>query len=275
MVLRLIEVEIVLFGSKRQVYRKRFRLNIENNLLDKINFFELCSENSVYNKQYLFFYYRRLSTHNTQHYLVRRAWRIISFRAIDPKITALNRLRGALRQSVTKLENYIKQGAPEYKVVLERKITNVDTIRKKLFELQKRYYELPPEADLTETDEVIEKMEEMEVCLKYLISKHNIDDKSSKLNIKENKTEKLLSVKLPDIPLPQFSGKYEEFGNFKSQFISLVEDNDGLTNTQKLYYLKSLLTGEAELIQTIDATYKSLLKALVTKTKERLLILKY
>ncbi|GBN71477.1 hypothetical protein AVEN_85918-1 [Araneus ventricosus] len=185
---------------------------------------------------------------------------------MNPEITALNRLRGALRQSVTKLENYIKQCASEDKVVLETKLTKVDTIRKKLFDLQKRYYELPPEADLTETDEAIEQMEtsleEMEVSLKYLISKHNIDDKSTKLNIKENKTGKLLSVKLPDIPLPQFSGKYEEFGNFKSQFISLIEDNDGLSNTQKLYYLKSSLTGEAKLIQTTDDTYKSLRKAL-------------
>ncbi|GBM34155.1 hypothetical protein AVEN_256516-1 [Araneus ventricosus] len=185
---------------------------------------------------------------------------------MNPEITALNRFRGALRQSVTKLENYIKQCASEDKVVLETKLTKVDTIRKKLFDLQKRYYELPPEADLTETDEAIEQMEtsleEMEVSLKYLISKYNIDDKSTKLNIKENKTGKLLSVKLPDIPLPQFSGKYEEFGNFKSQFISLIEDNDGLSNTQKLYYLKSSLTGEAKLIQTTDDTYKSLLKAL-------------
>ncbi|GBN28944.1 hypothetical protein AVEN_262208-1 [Araneus ventricosus] len=91
----------------------------------------------------------------------------------------------------------------------------------------------------------------MEVSLKYLISKHNIDDKSSKLSVKENKTDKLLSVKLPDIPLPQFSGKYKVFGNFKSQFISLVEDNHGLSNTEKLYYLKSSLTGEAKLIQTM------------------------
>ncbi|GBN11019.1 hypothetical protein AVEN_263292-1 [Araneus ventricosus] len=105
-------------------------------------------------------------------------------------------------------------------------------------------------------------LEEMEVRLKYLIFKRNIDYKSTKLNIKESKTEKLLSVKLPDIPLPQFSGKYEEFGNFKSQFISLIEDNDGLTNTQKLYYLKFSLTEEAKLIQTTDETYKSLLKAL-------------
>ncbi|GBN48546.1 hypothetical protein AVEN_148500-1 [Araneus ventricosus] len=200
---------------------------------------------------------------------------------MNPEITALNRLRGALRQIVTKLKNYIKQGASEDKVVLETKITKVSTIRKKLFDLRKRYYELPPEADLTETDEAIEKMEtsleEMEVSLKYLISKHNIYDKSSKLNIKENKTGKLLRVKLPDIPLPQFTGKYEDFGNFKSQFISLIEDNDGLSNTQKLYYLKSSLTGEAKLIQTADDTYKSKLEALEDRyeKRERLLILKY
>ncbi|GBL74766.1 hypothetical protein AVEN_243631-1 [Araneus ventricosus] len=134
---------------------------------------------------------------------------------MDPKTTALNRLRGAFRQTVTKLENYIKQGALENIVVLEAKLSKVETILKKLFELQKRYYELPPEAYLAEADEANEQMEtsfeEIEVCLKYLISKHNIDNKSAKLNIKENKTEKLLSVKLPDISPPQFSGKYEEF----------------------------------------------------------------
>ncbi|GBN77110.1 hypothetical protein AVEN_274739-1 [Araneus ventricosus] len=144
---------------------------------------------------------------------------------MDPKITAsLNRLRGALRQNVTRLENCMKQSASGDKVILETKL--VETIRKKLFEFQKLYYELPPEAGLTKSDEAIEKMEtcleEMEVSLKYLISKHNIDDTIAKLNIKENKTEKLLSVKLPDIPLSQFSAKYEEFGNFKSQFISLI-----------------------------------------------------
>ncbi|GBM82495.1 Carnitine O-palmitoyltransferase 1, muscle isoform [Araneus ventricosus] len=45
---------------------------------------------------------------------------------------------------------------------------------------RKRYYELPPEDYLTENDEAIEKMEtsleEMEVSIKYLISKHNIDE---------------------------------------------------------------------------------------------------
>ncbi|GBN59335.1 hypothetical protein AVEN_275580-1 [Araneus ventricosus] len=101
----------------------------------------------------------------------------------------------------------MKQGASEDKVMLETKLMKMDNIQKNIFELQKRYYELPPEADLTETDEAIEKMEEME-------------------------------------------------------FINLIEDNDGLSNTQKLYYLESSLTGETKLIQTTDDTYESLLKAL-------------
>ncbi|GBO46907.1 hypothetical protein AVEN_124151-1, partial [Araneus ventricosus] len=80
------------------------------------------------------------------------------------KITAsLNRLRGALRQNVTRLENCLKQSASEDNVMLEMKL--VETIRKKLFELQKLYYELPPEAGLTKTDEAIEKME---TCLEEM-----------------------------------------------------------------------------------------------------------
>ncbi|GBN42500.1 hypothetical protein AVEN_53564-1, partial [Araneus ventricosus] len=165
--------------------------------------------------------------------------------------------------------------ASEDIVLLETKLSKVETIRKNHFELQKSYYGLPPEADLT-TDEAKEKMQtslaEMELRLKYLISKRNIDDKSTKLNIKENKTEKLLSFKLPDIAFPQFNEKYEEFGNFKSQFISLIEDNDGLSKTEKLYYLKSSLPGEAIVIQTNDYTYESLLKAREDRCQNRRVI---
>ncbi|GBM55856.1 hypothetical protein AVEN_2557-1 [Araneus ventricosus] len=56
----------------------------------------------------------------------------------------------------------MKQGASKDKLMLETKLMKIDNIQKKIFELQKRYYELPPEADLTETDEAIGKMEEIE-----------------------------------------------------------------------------------------------------------------
>ncbi|GBO03701.1 hypothetical protein AVEN_220930-1 [Araneus ventricosus] len=83
----------------------------------------------------------------------------------------------------------MKQGASEDKVMLETKLMKMDNIQKKIFELQKRYYELPPEADLTETDEAIEKMEEMEAD-KIRLANDN-------LILQETKLEYVVSGKLP------------------------------------------------------------------------------
>ncbi|XP_045459242.1 uncharacterized protein LOC123669695 [Melitaea cinxia] len=53
-------------------------------------------------------------------------------------------------------------------------------------------------------------------------------------------------VKLPKIAIPIFSGKYGEWTTFHDLFISLVHKNESLDNVQKLHYLKSHLSGEAE-----------------------------
>ncbi|KAL0809310.1 hypothetical protein ABMA28_011521 [Loxostege sticticalis] len=54
------------------------------------------------------------------------------------------------------------------------------------------------------------------------------------------------SVKLPEICIPKFSGKYSEWATFKDMFTSLIHCNNSLENVQKLHYLKGYLTGEAE-----------------------------
>nr|XP_026498604.1 uncharacterized protein LOC113402535 [Vanessa tameamea]XP_026498685.1 uncharacterized protein LOC113402600 [Vanessa tameamea]XP_026500528.1 uncharacterized protein LOC113404014 [Vanessa tameamea] len=53
-------------------------------------------------------------------------------------------------------------------------------------------------------------------------------------------------VKLPKIAIPIFSGKYGEWTTFHDLFTSLVHKNDSLDNVQKMHYLKSHLSGEAE-----------------------------
>lgn len=59
-------------------------------------------------------------------------------------------------------------------------------------------------------------------------------------------------VKLPDIKLPIFSGKFENWLNFHDLFLSLVHSSPNLSTIQKFYYLRSSLDGEAlKLIQTI------------------------
>lgn len=53
-------------------------------------------------------------------------------------------------------------------------------------------------------------------------------------------------VKLPKITIPIFSGKYAEWTTFRDLFIALVHKNTSLTDVQKLHYLKTHISGEAE-----------------------------
>ncbi|XP_069358461.1 uncharacterized protein [Maniola hyperantus] len=53
-------------------------------------------------------------------------------------------------------------------------------------------------------------------------------------------------VQLPKITIPNFSGDYSEWATFRDLFVALIHNNESLLNVQKLHYLKSYLTGEAE-----------------------------
>ncbi|XP_050554117.1 uncharacterized protein LOC126911348 [Spodoptera frugiperda] len=62
-------------------------------------------------------------------------------------------------------------------------------------------------------------------------------------------------VRLPKIVLPTFSGKYTEWSSFRDLFLSLVHNNKKLDDVQRLHYLKTQLSGEAEqLIRHVPIT---------------------
>ena len=73
-------------------------------------------------------------------------------------------------------------------------------------------------------------------------------------------------AKLPRIPLPTFSGKYEDWASFCDLFTTLVHDVPRLSDATKLQYLKLCLTGKAaDLIRdvtTTSANYVSTWRAL-------------
>ncbi|XP_071580298.1 uncharacterized protein, partial [Temnothorax nylanderi] len=70
-----------------------------------------------------------------------------------------------------------------------------------------------------------------------------------------------VSLHLPRISLPNFSGAFAEWENFRGVFESLVANSESLTRTQKLHYLKASLSGEAASlinnIQISDANYEA------------------
>jgi len=76
-----------------------------------------------------------------------------------------------------------------------------------------------------------------------------------------------MSLQLPRISLPKFSGNFAKWENFRGLFESLVASKESLSITQKLHYLKASITGEAAVIinhiQIADANYDAAWKLLI------------
>ncbi|GFS56534.1 integrase catalytic domain-containing protein [Trichonephila clavipes] len=89
----------------------------------------------------------------------------------------------------------------------------------------------------------------------------------------EDRLEELeLEIKLPEIPLPVFRGRYDEWSSFKSQFDNIITNNNDLSESQKLYYLKASLQGDAKLLEAVDDSFESLITALKTRFENKRLL---
>ncbi|GFW34705.1 DUF1758 domain-containing protein [Trichonephila clavipes] len=88
----------------------------------------------------------------------------------------------------------------------------------------------------------------------YLKNSENVN-----INLNDNGKN---SIHLPQILLPEFSGVIAEFSNFKNQFINLISNNEQLNDSQKLYYLRASLKGEAKLLESPNDSFDSLFSAL-------------
>ncbi|GFT66634.1 integrase catalytic domain-containing protein [Nephila pilipes] len=72
------------------------------------------------------------------------------------------------------------------------------------------------------------------------------------------------------MPLPQFSRWYEDFQNFKSQFLAIIDQN--LNDTQKLFYLKAVFNGEAKSNETWEDTFHSMFAALESRYEDKRIV---
>ncbi|GFU99794.1 integrase catalytic domain-containing protein [Trichonephila clavipes] len=104
------------------------------------------------------------------------------------------------------------------------------------------------------------RLDDLEVRVKKLINSINVSLSVTAVEKKTNKYENgtFAQTKIPPIILPTFSGKYEQFSNFKSQFDDLITTNEQLTQSQKLYYLNSCLSNEVKEFASTFDTFSSL-----------------
>lgn len=90
-------------------------------------------------------------------------------------------------------------------------------------------------------DEVEEFYVEFKSELKYLLDKGH----STTLNVdsKSIYQEQKSRVKLPEIKIPSFSGKYSEWQTFRDLFVGLVHENTSLEDAQRFFYLSLIYVG--------------------------------
>uniref|UniRef100_A0A2S2N8A8 CCHC-type domain-containing protein n=1 Tax=Schizaphis graminum TaxID=13262 RepID=A0A2S2N8A8_SCHGA len=84
-------------------------------------------------------------------------------------------------------------------------------------------------------------------------------------------------MKLPSIPAPIFNGELQNWVSFLDSFNAMFHQNNGLSDVQRLHYLKSCLVGPAaEVIRTIpttDVNYNTAYNALVERYENKSLII--
>ncbi|GBN46499.1 hypothetical protein AVEN_227703-1 [Araneus ventricosus] len=117
-------------------------------------------------------------------------------------------------------------------------------------------------------EQVDSRFEELEVRITSVL-----DSRKSSSNPKNQTVESIKSeVRLPEIPIPTFSGTFSELESFKTQFTTLLSNNN-LDDNQKLFYLRASLEVEDKQLESTEDIFNSLCEALKERFEnERLLI---
>ncbi|GFX43567.1 uncharacterized protein TNCV_510161 [Trichonephila clavipes] len=194
-------------------------------------------------------------------------------------ILKLNKAKTSLKKgSITRIATFIDSVSEHVDITeLELKLKKIDQHQRKIEELKELLFELETakpteEAKFEDLYKCETRLDDLEVRVKKSINSINVSLSvtAAEKNKYENGT--FARTKIPPIILPTFSGKYEQFRNFKSQFDDLITTNEQLTQSQKLYYLNSCLSNEVkEFVSTFD-TFSSLYEALESRYDNKRLI---
>lgn len=169
------------------------------------------------------------------------------------RVKLLVQKRTSLKAQITNLANVVEKGRYD-KTALKLRMTRVtelyhsyeefndelilldsnDSHRDEFTHVQERFYTLAS------------KIEEI-ISANSIVSTANIDTSSnaSRSNSSASTVITKRRIKLPEASLPQFNGQYENWLSFKNAFHAMIDSQTDLSDTEKLQYLKSSLTGDA------------------------------
>ncbi|GFV07437.1 DUF1758 domain-containing protein [Trichonephila clavipes] len=195
----------------------------------------------------------------------------------------LNNSKRAIKGTITKTETFVEESGNHTPTKLDIKLKRVQEMNRKIDELKDQYYDIKdisePELQVIEADiqSMEDRLEELEVRIRDILNSFTAKSSVSSVHNHENAISQAnsklkLEIKLPEIPLPVFRGRYDEWPSFKSQFDNIITNNNDLSESQKLYYLKASLQGDAKLLEAVDDSFESLITALKTRFENKRLL---
>ncbi|GFU70623.1 uncharacterized protein TNCV_2971831 [Trichonephila clavipes] len=189
------------------------------------------------------------------------------------ELTVFNRRKAHLLGQITRIRNSLENvESPLNQVEKRAKLASLSEVKAKIDKLRTESYGVHSDEELMDFEASLDTMEvdadNLEVSLNTLLESSNVN--TSELSVKNDFAN--YNVKLPSINLPEFSGQYIDWLQFKSQFVSLIHDNICLSDSQKLNYLQSALKGHAKQLQTVNDSYSSLFEALESRYENKRLI---
>ncbi|CAK1584170.1 unnamed protein product [Parnassius mnemosyne] len=151
---------------------------------------------------------------------------------------------------------------------IESKLENLEVQWNSFFETHRTIILKVLKEDLTKSEyykkKVYDKTEECYIDYKSILKQKLCEcaDKNPKSTSSDDKVSSKVSsfsgVRLPKITIPIFNGNYSDWTSFKDLFVCLVDNCETLDDVQKLHYLKSHLSGEAEqIVRHIPITGKN------------------
>jgi hypothetical protein len=177
--------------------------------------------------------------------------------------------RGQLKSNITKLyngmtEEYLKAASREAKLLRKEKLESY------FFQYEEICAEIMDDEDQTPVQEnYYETMERINISLESTVKKELKQEPATEQTLMTaeqapatGQTIMTARVKLPDVKIPEFSGKYSDYSTFMELFTALIDCDSSLANIQKLFYLRNFTSGEAhDIIKNLPVTGDSYVEA--------------
>lgn len=198
----------------------------------------------------------------------------------EKQVILLRKKRGVVKASLTRLRKFVNEFDHN-----EQSISLLEFRQEELPNINKKFDAVQCEIELITEDPEKEDEERASFERNYFEARSQLQEiintQSSSSTVGPNasfgSSNNTNRVRLAPIPLPTFNGDIENWEAFYDVFRALVHNDEGLTSAQKLYYLRSCLSGPAldivSSIPMVDGNYEVFTERLKQRYDNRSLVI--